>query len=257
MSLAPYFGYITVNYFDCPPFLMFNNDDCTTCQNILVHQFEPASMRLWCTLARNATGFLDIGANVGVYALAAAAVRPDIQIHAFEPNPHAFARLRVNKHRNGFSNIVEHQEALGHDDGVPIRLSWRAKPGNPISTGACVGDHADTGPMEIAIALLRRLDAMALPGIGERGAIKIDVEGAEGLVFRGMGPLLGQRPDIILESFDPESCAEITAATRRLGYRYFAIDETAGTLTEQDRLVARERSAKNYNQFLSVRDPPI
>src|SRR6185295_692567 len=122
--------------------------------------FEPASMRLWCGLARTATGILDIGANVGIYSLAAAALRGDIPIHAFEPNPHAFARLRVNKNRNAFSNIVEHQLALGHLDGRPITLTWRTKPGNPISSGSAIGDQDFGGPVETSIALLRRLDAL-------------------------------------------------------------------------------------------------
>src|SRR5262245_24112087 len=79
----PYFGYYPVNIFDCPPFVMFTNDDCPRAYDILyTRRFEPTSMMVWCRLARTASGVIDIGAHVGVYALAAAAIRNDIQIHA-------------------------------------------------------------------------------------------------------------------------------------------------------------------------------
>lgn len=258
MTPAPYFGYVTVDIFDCPPFFMFTNNDCPGCKSIREGRFEPGSMRLWCALARNATGILDVGANVGIYSLAAAALRNDIRIHAFEPNPHAFARLRVNKNRNGFANIVEHQEALGHEDGRPITLTWRLKPGNPISSGSAIGDQQFGGAVETSIAVLRRVESMQIPDLGARPAIKIDVEGAETYVCQGMGEaILERRPDIILESFHPQPCDDITALTKPRGYRYFSIDEDSGALTEQDRLIARVRNGENFNQFLTTRDPPV
>ncbi len=247
---------MTVDAFDCPPFLMFDNDDCGICRTIREGQFEPTSLRLWCAVVRSTTSVVDIGANVGVYTLAAASLRGDIPIHAFEPNPHAYARLRVNKHRNSFSNIFERQDALGHKDNVPIALSWRAKPGNPISSGAGIGEQKFSGPVETSIAVLRRLDAVGLTDLGDRPAFKIDVEGAEIYVFRGAGDLLRSRPDILLESFHQVPCDEITALTKPLGYRYFSINESTGSITEQAGLTARDRGSNSYNQFLSVREPP-
>src|SRR5262245_20569340 len=100
-------GFYTVDLFDCPPFQMFSNGDDPRAIEILEYKsFEPHSMRLWCRLVRDATAILDIGAHTGVYSLAAASLRKDIQIHAFEPNPYAAARLRVHKHLNGFANLT-------------------------------------------------------------------------------------------------------------------------------------------------------
>ena len=257
MSREPHYGYLTVDTFDCPPFIMFDNDDCPACRTIRESRFEPASMRLWCALVRSVTSVLDIGANVGVYSLAAAALRNDIPIHAFEPNPHAYARLRVNKRRNGFSNITEHQEALGHEDGVPVTLSWRANPESRISSGSGLGDHKDSGPIEKSVALLRRFDALKLEGLGQRPAVKIDVEGAEIYVFRGAMSLLDARPDIILESFHQVPCDEITEATSRLGYRYFFINEETGEISEQAALTPASRQGTSFNQFLTTRPLPF
>ena len=49
--------------------------------------FEPHAMKVWARLCRSATGVLDIGANVGIYSLCAARLRPDLSVHAYEPNP--------------------------------------------------------------------------------------------------------------------------------------------------------------------------
>ena len=124
----PYFGYYTVDLFDCPPFEMFSNGD-DPCAIYVLHfkKFEPHSMRVWCQLARTATRILDIGANVGVYALAAASLRSDIPIFAFEPNPHGYARVRVNKMKNGFKNICEVNAAIGHEDAM-VDFAWLARP---------------------------------------------------------------------------------------------------------------------------------
>src|SRR4051812_3718121 len=101
-----YCGFFEAAIFDCPPFVMFTNNDCPRSKQIIYEkEFEPRSMALWCSLAKAATTIVDVGAHVGVYSLAAAALRPDLGVHAIEPNPYAFARLRVNKHANGFSNI--------------------------------------------------------------------------------------------------------------------------------------------------------
>jgi FkbM family methyltransferase len=256
-SAHPYFGYFTADIFDCPPFIMFTNNDCPGSTSILYHrQFEMGSLRLWCALAKSASSVIDIGANVGIYSLTVAALRSDIPIHAFEPNPHAFARLRLNKSVNNFLNINERQDALGHIDNQPISLTWRAKPGHPISSGSAVGKKGATGPIETSIAVLGRLDSLSLGPIGDRCLIKIDVEGAETFVFQGMSATLNARPDIILESFDQRSCDAITETTRAFGYRYFMIDEKTNELTERSALSPCARTDSSFNQFLSVRPPP-
>ena len=56
---------------------MFANNDVPVPESIISEgTFEPRSLRVRCRLAKTAaTGFLDIGANVGIYRLAAAKLR--------------------------------------------------------------------------------------------------------------------------------------------------------------------------------------
>jgi FkbM family methyltransferase len=226
----PYHGYFDVNLFECPPFLMFTNNDCPRAWDILFHRsFEPQSMRIWCRLAKSATGILDIGAHVGVYSLCAAALRKDITIHAFEPNPHAYSRLRVHKMVNGFDNIAEHHYAVGNDNRY-VDFSWALKPTRQISSGGGIGKRTESNAERIVVAM-QMLDGTGLaPTLGKNALVKIDVEGAEEFTIRGMTEVLQLRPDIIIESFSEPACNYINSVVQPLGYRAFIIHEKGGKM---------------------------
>lgn len=249
----PYYGYYLVDIFDCPPFAMFTNNDCPRAINILYgRRFEPGSMALWCRYARTATSILDIGAHVGVYALAAASLRRDIKIHAFEPNPFASARLRLHKEFNGFENIVEGRMGLAHKNTVTA-FFWGTEK-RLIPSGASLSKRSG-GTQEQAYVQLSTLDSLDIGPVGDRCLMKIDVEGAEALVFTGMTGHLAARPDIILETFSQEKCDAINDLVLPLGYKVYLIREDTGALEPQDRLMARTIESGDFNQFLTTRTP--
>ena len=234
---------------------MFTNNDCPRAMNILIgRSFEPSSMKIWCRLARTATGILDIGASVGVYALAAASIRKDLKIHAFEPNPHAYARLRMHKLLNKFDNIVEHIFAVG-DKNQYVNFCWFIKPFVQISSGGGVGPGQGKGIENIQVPM-QMLDGTGIaPMIGNRALIKIDVEGGEVATFNGMTEVLRLRPDIILETFSQQSCDAINALILPLGYHVYKIIEAEHRLVRQDKLMPCNPSELDFNQFLTVRMP--
>lgn len=237
-------GFYTVDIFDCDPFQMFTNGDDPIAVYIReAKQFEPCSMKLWCELARRASSILDIGAHVGIYSLVAASIRKDIEIHAFEPNPFNAARLRVNKHLNGFTHIVEHNFALADANGI-TELSWAVKPNGWLSSG---GSLAKNNVFEErAPVYVKRLDDLGI-NPGPKPIIKIDVEGAEPNVFRGMPNLLKSRPTIILETFGQSHCDAINPLLTN--YKTFHIDES-GHLTERPKLLPADPHSKSKNQIL-------
>ena len=254
VSRPGHYGFFEVTSFDCPSFLMFTANDCPRSEDILVRKsFEPQSMRLWCALCRSATAIIDVGAQVGVYSLAAAALRDDIPVHAFEPNPYAFARLRINTQINKFDNIVEHRLAVAHTAGV-FRLKWIEK-GQISSGGSAVlaSDFKHESLQSVYAETLTLDDALKDQEHGDCPLIKIDVEGAEHLVFDGMPTLLRARPDIILETFSSETCEKLNALLLPMGYTVWGIDEAQGP-HRQDGLTAAQVQSANTNQFLSVRD---
>jgi FkbM family methyltransferase len=236
-------GFFTVDLFDCPPFQMFTSGDDPVASSILATKsFEPHSMRLWCRYAREASSIFDIGAHTGIYSLAAAALRRDIPIHAFEPNPFAAARLRLHKHLNGFNNIVEYPVGLSERGGI-AELIWQYRPDGQISSGGSLNQPYPG--YEKAITYTATLDSLEIP-TGDKPLLKIDVEGTEVNVFKGMEDTLKKRPLILVESFQQPKCDAITAMLP--GYRFALIQEN-GELKMSDRLVARDHQSGDFNQL--------
>lgn len=252
IKLIPYVGFYTVDLFDCPQFRMFTAGDCPRAQNIMIERsFEPTSMGIWCHLAREATSILDIGAHVGVYALAAAILRPDSAIHAFEPNPNAWSRLRIHMLANVLMNIREYHVALS-DKHELVPFSWPHKPGQTVSSGGRIGRIPESA--EHIVVETDRLDAYGID-YGSRPLIKIDVEGGEVNVFRGMGRVLEAKPDIILESFSQANCDAIWEMLPQ-GYQAYRINEREMTLQPLPRLTAADVKGRDFNQFLTTRPLP-
>lgn len=92
-------------------------------------------MEFMAHFLRPGDGFVDVGANIGVYALLAASfVGQDGRVDAFEPVPIAFDRLRENVALNGLGQVHAHQVALGASAGT-ARITVRHDTMNRI-TGA-------------------------------------------------------------------------------------------------------------------------
>ena len=245
-----YEGFYKVSLFNCMPFEMFTVGDCPRAKNILDEQsFESCSTLLWASFCGKATAILDIGAHVGVYSLIAASLRKDITVHAFEPNPYAFARLRVHKLRNKFTNIAEHHVALAAKHGY-TNFSWYVKPDLSISSGGSLGARAEREdyPTETVVVEAAKLDTFDID-YGSNPLVKIDVEGGELGVLKGASKLLAAKPTIILESFSQENCDAIGELLTS-GYSVYTIIEETGQLIRQHKLTAASTLGRDFNQLI-------
>jgi len=63
---------------------------------------------------------LDIGANVGMYSLVCTTLAPNVQIHAFEPLPIVFEKLRQNIEYHKSSSINPVPTALSDRFGTDV-----------------------------------------------------------------------------------------------------------------------------------------
>ena len=129
----------------------------------------------------------DVGANLGewsdVLLATAATARVPVHIDLFEPTPTAFATLR-EKYR-GEAAVTVRQVALSSGAGTaPFEV---------------VGTHAGTNSLNLAgraegaiidVAVARGADLHAATGGGELHLVKIDTEGHDLEVLRGLEPLL-------------------------------------------------------------------
>jgi len=167
--------------------------------------------------------FVDVGASIGVYSLAAAQrVGAHGRVLAFEPASKAFAALRKNVAMNGFPNVTGFPYALADARGT----RWLVH--HPDPSRNALGSEG-RGERVLARTLDEVLDEVDLDRVA---LVKIDVEGAEELVLRGgIRSLRRWRPAVIMEVNPPAASAlglEKTGALSflaNLGYELWVLNE--------------------------------
>ncbi len=166
--------------------------------------------------------FFDVGANAGFFTiLGANKVGPKGLCVAFDPDEANIASVRENCDLNELSWVVAVKCAVSNSAGE----HWFSQP----ALGAAIGhltEHAGDGSVLVPTTTL---DAAALE-FGMPHVVKIDVEGAEGLVIRGASKLLyEQRPVWFVEIHDPILEHEIAVTFDRARYRLFPLANDAAS----------------------------
>jgi FkbM family methyltransferase len=192
-------------------------------------ELEPGLRRVLTRLLAPGMVMVDAGAHVGLHTLAAARlVGPSGRVLAFEATPSTFDLLGRGLALNELSErVTAYSIALGADVGeVDLHLS-------PICGHSSIyplpGDHP------IVRVPLQRLDDVL--SVGSRvDVVKLDVEGAELDVLRGMARLIDENPGLImLVEFGPShlqrvgvSPSDWLEAFVALGFAGFAVEEPSG-----------------------------
>jgi FkbM family methyltransferase len=175
--------------------------------------------------------FVDIGANVGYHSLLASrSVGPTGRVFAFEASPTIFGMLALNLAANNTTNVAARNVAVSDSCGhVPIFLGDQLGHSTIIATQAeRQGAQAEVDIESYPLSELIDTEAVARTRI-----IKIDVEGAEWLVARGMRRILDRLPptaEILIEISSDATHelgalpAELLALFAAAGYSVFEID---------------------------------
>jgi len=119
-------------------------------------------------LSESLIKIIDVGANVGLFSIAARNRFPQAIIHAYEPNPNLESYL---KHQSEIAKFEYFMEAVGAQEGK-VRLDIREVSGKTRSTVSESGDI----PM---VSLKRAIERIG----GHVDLAKVDCEGAEWLLF--------------------------------------------------------------------------
>jgi FkbM family methyltransferase len=153
--------------------------------------YEAPEVRFFRRWLRPGDMVVDAGAHVGLFTLLAGRlVAPTGEVHAFEPVPINFERLAHNVTLNGLANVRLNPVALGDTAGdVILGLD------DERLVGESTCDYTIGGKHEAVRVPVETLDSY-LGQSGDRRVrlAKIDVEGFESRVIKGLGETLLKAP---------------------------------------------------------------
>src|SRR5664279_1568740 len=136
----------------------------------------------------------DVGANIGLFTIAAATQLPDAKIASYEPNPQVAECLTVNT-KPWRDRVMTKQCALGARKGEAMFF-----PGISRTSGAHLMDQAEWRGSGLSLPISTIDNEMAELGFESLDLLKIDVEGYEQDVLDGAATTLARcQPLIHLE----------------------------------------------------------
>lgn len=190
--------------------------------------------------------FLDIGTNAGWFTLRAASRYRELgsgSVHGFEPQASLHSLAVRSLQTNGLENATVHNLALGDED----RDVFMADGG--LNSGGSYVQFKGTAANEPTV--MKRLDSLNLP-IDRVDAIKIDIEGAEPMFFRGAEEFIRHHRPTIYSELHPRKLVSVSKTTREgyldqveaLGYTVHGLNKNSTTspfdrtiLENNDRLI--------------------
>ena len=200
--------------------------------------YEPEVTSIMSSILEAGNTFFDVGANLGYYTLLASKrVGFHGQVHAFEPAPQQFEHLSLNVRINRATNVVLNNVALSEAPGEREML---------FSLGWNQGTHSfgvAEGATMTGLVRCRTIDEyVASNRIKQIDVLKVDVEGAELLVFRGAEKTIRSFsiPVIFFEACEHHSRAlgnttiEVKSYLRHLGYDIFRLNGDSGFERTED-----------------------
>jgi FkbM family methyltransferase len=202
-------------------------------RGIFYDAWEAPELAFVRSILRPGDVVVDVGANVGIFTLTAAhAVGAGGQVHAFEPVPANFERLAENVSRNALSNVLLNQVAVGSAAG---ETQLGLEPEMELTSGKRMSGFFTVGStlrqVTVPVVSLDKYAADHLQGRPVR-FLKIDVEGYEPEVLRGMRTLLGtHRVDTVMIEVSVYALRKAGATIRQLvdqllepQYRLYRLD---------------------------------
>lgn len=190
--------------------------------------YEAAETRLLKSLVEPDSVVVDIGANIGWYAIQLGRAVPRGRVLAFEPIPETLACLRRNLALNDVRNVEIFEHGLAEAANELVFYF------HPRISGATSARDLITDQESFEVrASVKRLDD-TLRGEERIDLLKCDVEGAEIFVLQGGLETIGRtRPAMFIEmlrkwcakyGYHPNDIIDLVAP---LGYRCFAIGKDA------------------------------
>jgi len=185
---------------------------------------EPETLKWLRKNLRDGDVFFDVGANIGLYSIYAAKLRPSSRVFAFEPESHNFSSLCRNLLLNGVSNVTPCSFPLSDREAFEPFYVYDLRPGSSLhslggpSTFREGSESLRQGTLGVSLDALVRSFHVPHPSL-----LKLDVDGNEEKILAGGAALLcsGRLRSILVEVTVRDD-REVSWAERKLedfGYK--------------------------------------
>lgn len=200
--------------------------------------YEPNSLLVVRNLLRPGSVFFDIGANAGVFTLAASKwVGPTGSVIAFEPSSREYPLLVENVALNGLSNVRLEKLAISDKTGAHLlHLAIHKHNGQNTLCQEFAYEGVNSGTTE-TVSLITLDQYVAEKGFSRIDLIKLDIEGAEYQAFLGAKNTLATlRPALVFEIVKSAlqknriDIRDLEEFLNKMDYKTFSIDERTAQL---------------------------
>ena len=178
--------------------IFLDEEDCL--QLSVNEVIEPVETKLFNDIIKNGEILLDVGANIGYFTLLMAKLSgPSGKVFSFEPEDKNFKILEKNVKINNYQNVVLEKKGVSDRNGInKFFLSSK-------NTGMHSLQKIRDDVKEVKIDVIKLDDYFSALDLAEKiSLIKIDVEGAEFQVLKGMKTILKNKNLKLLIEFIPE-----------------------------------------------------
>ncbi|MGY5151490.1 MAG: FkbM family methyltransferase [Candidatus Nitrosopumilus sp. bin_6a] len=199
---------------------------------------------------------VDIGANIGYYTIMfAKLVGNSGKVFAFEPDPTNYELLKKNIEINGFTNVILEQKALS-DNPEKMMLSLN----NENTAGHHLDFKNENSINSIEVDVLSLDDYFSDKNI-EINFIKMDVEGAESNVIKGMSNTLKTSKNLkMMVEYNPFAIKQLGLMPEsyldlliKNNFLLYDVDERTRTLTKTQKHDLLKKYDKLYTNLFCIK----
>lgn len=144
--------------------------------------------------------FIDVGANLGGYAIPIAKAFPSVEVHAFDPDPIASRKFLANAALNTVPNLHHHQSAAGSRKEIK---EFQSVAESELGASSFITPKRTTWKAERIRVRVERLDDVLTARVARVSVIKLDTQGYECEVLSGAQSIVrNDKPVIVFEHQD-------------------------------------------------------
>lgn len=223
---------------------------------------EEYETKLFRKIVKEGMVVVDIGANIGYYSLIAAKlVGKSGIVYAFEPEPSNYELLCKNIEVNSYTNVVPIQKAVSNKQGrvkLWVNKADLAAPSFSEDNASLFSKYSAVGEtsfVEVETTTLDEFFKSTVRNI-KVDIIKIDTQGAEGLVVDGAQKILQSNHLKIITEFWPDGLRnvgndplELLSKLQEYGFKIEFINERKQTLEPIEEVIRSCEKARLTDGF--------